>query len=71
MTAAANKQKPPESLSSLQRKRLALSALCDERTLRRALRGEAMQPMTAERIRRALASEGLLHLLPDKSAGAP
>jgi hypothetical protein len=68
MTAAANKQKPPDPLSSLQRRRLALSALVDERTLRRALRGEPMQPMTAERIRRALASEGLLHLLPDRAA---
>jgi hypothetical protein len=64
--SAATKRKSPQALSSLQRREISLAAMVDERTLKRALRGEPVQAMPRERIRRALDARGLVHLLPDE-----
>jgi hypothetical protein len=53
-----------EGLTPIQLRGIALDALVDARTLERALRGERVQHLTRERIRRALAARELLHLLP-------
>lgn len=55
--------KPPP-LSMFEKREIALRALVDNRTLERALAGEAIRPLGLERIRRALAERGLEHLLP-------
>ena len=55
-------------LTPLQKREIALLALCDERTLKRALAGDAVRELSRERIRRALAARGLDHLLPTESA---
>lgn len=49
---------------------IALAAMCDVRTLQRALRGERIQHLSRERIRRALVPRGLEHLLPQQSHAA-
>ena len=59
----------PAPLSSLLRRQLALDALCDERTLKRALRGKPIKALCKERIVRALSARGLLHLLPSQPNG--
>lgn len=43
---------------------IAGAALCDPRTVRRAIAGEHVQPMTRERIATALRARGFEHLLP-------
>ncbi len=59
----------PTALSPIQRRELALAALCDERTLDKVLRGEhRVRPSSRERIRRALAAAGRLDLLPTEGA---
>ncbi len=60
----AAKRKPAEPLTSFQRREISLAAMVDERTLKRALRGEQLLAMTRERIRRALEARGLVNLLP-------
>ena len=51
-------------LGPLQRREVALAALVDERTLKRALRGDVIMPSTHERIRRALEARGIANILP-------
>lgn len=51
-------------LDPYDRRRLALDAEVDLRTLERALAGQVVKPLSARRIRRALAAAGLLDLLP-------
>lgn len=40
-------------------RRISVRASVDPRTVERAIRGERVQPMTLERIARAMATEGL------------
>jgi hypothetical protein len=54
-----------EPSSPILLRQVALDALVDVRTLERALRGEKVQHLTHERIRRALAERKLVHLLPE------
>ena len=44
-------------------RKVSVEAPADPRSIRKLLRGEPLSPMTAERIRRALAELGLAHLL--------
>ena len=55
-------------LTSLQRREIALAALCDETTLLRVLNGEPVRESSRERVKRALRERGLLHLLPPEPA---
>ncbi len=56
---------PPDSALPLSaRRRLALDAEVDVRTLERALAGLKVKPMCRERIERTLAARGLIQLLP-------
>lgn len=64
----AQKLRPAGSLTRLEVKQLALDALVDERTLRKALAGGTILGISRERIRRVLAVRGLLHLLPAEEA---
>jgi len=59
----ATKQTATVTLSSIQRREIALSALVDERTLNRALAGKRVRDLTRERIRRVLADRGMLSIL--------
>jgi len=52
------------NLNPIQRREIALAALVDEKTLARCLNGRVVRPSTRERIRRALESRGIAHLLP-------
>lgn len=45
-------------MSLLERRRVALTALCDERSVAKYLRGEPMQQMLCERIAKALREAG-------------
>jgi len=57
---------PPEAVFDLhEKRRCALDADVDLRTLVRALAGRSTKPSTRRRIARALAARGLLDLLPD------
>jgi hypothetical protein len=51
-------------LSPFRRRAICQVALVDERTFKRALKGECVRSTTRERIARALAEQGLGHLLP-------
>jgi len=57
---ADEKPAPP---SPIQLREIALAAMCDVRTLQRALRGDRVQHLSRERIRRALHDRGLERLL--------
>lgn len=56
--------KPRPTLSRSDELVVAGEAKCDPRTLRKALAGERVQPMTLERIREVLVTRGMGHLLP-------
>jgi hypothetical protein len=56
--------KASRQLSRFQQREIAPAALIDERTLARAMRGDAITSLTRERIRRALESRGIADLLP-------
>ena len=45
--------------NTIELREIALAAMCDVRTLQRALRGERVQHLSRERIRRALLARGL------------
>ena len=63
-----NKKDAPLELSDLvERRRVALDAEVDVKTLDRALRGEPVRPSSLHRIRRALAARGLDQLLSTSS----
>jgi hypothetical protein len=47
---------------------VAVDAEVDPRTVQRLLRGDRVLPLTAQRIRRALANRGLEHLVPAEAA---
>jgi hypothetical protein len=50
----------PEPIPDAQsRREIAARAICDDRTIRRAYRGDAVKPASHERIRRAAVSLGL------------
>ena len=51
------------NLNPIQRREIALAALVDEKTLAHCLNGRVVRPSTRERIRRALESRGIAHLL--------
>ena len=54
---------PDSVLDIVERRRVALDAEVDPRTLARALAGEPVRPTSLHRIRRALALKGLAELL--------
>lgn len=56
---------PKNKLSTFELRAISVEALVDPRTLRRALLGVPLQPMTAVRVRAALEARGLAHLLPE------
>jgi hypothetical protein len=58
---------PRRKLSAFDERRVAVAGHVDPRTLRKALEGEVVSPMTLSRIRAALAQLGLLDLLPSSS----
>jgi hypothetical protein len=60
--------KASRQLSRLLQREISLAALIDERTLARALRGDAITSLSRERIRRALESRGIADLLPAEGA---
>ena len=62
--------KQPKPPSPIELRRLALDALVDLRTLQRALRGQRVQHLSRERIRRALVRANRAELLPDAAEGA-
>jgi hypothetical protein len=55
---------PTKKLTPIELREIAIVALVDERTLRRALAGATVRHLSRERIRRELANRGLLALLP-------
>ena len=55
------------NLNPIQRREIALAALVDEKTLARCLNGGVVRPSPRERIRRALESRGITHLLPSET----
>jgi hypothetical protein len=67
LDVTADKQKP--KLTAFDERAISVDALVDPRTLRKALAGERVQPMTRVRIRTALEARGLAHLLPDATPG--
>ena len=52
-----------EPLTRTEEVQIAGEAQCDPRTVRRALRGDLVRPLTLDRIRAVLAKRGLLHKL--------
>ena len=59
-----NKTIPEAVLPEIERRKLALEALVDPRTLDRALSGQYVKPLCRTRILSALAARGLADLLP-------
>jgi hypothetical protein len=57
-------KRPTLPLTALQRREICVVALVDDKTLKRALRGDPVRSLCMERIRRALKSRGWLSLLP-------
>ena len=55
---------PPDSLSPIQLREIALAAMVDVRTLVRTLSGRRVRHLTRERIARILEARGLRDLLP-------
>ena len=55
---------PQRKLTAFELRQIAVAALVDPRTVRKALAGHLVQPMTRVRIRAALDEHGLGHLLP-------
>ena len=60
----AQKNQPDVGLDLHDRRRLAVDAEVDLRTLERALAGEPIKALSRHRIVRALSAKGLLDLLP-------
>ena len=57
-------------LSAHDERALAVAALVDPRTVRKALVGLRVSPMALARIRAALEAQGLAHILPNETAPA-
>lgn len=60
-----------QRLTAHDERALAVAAMVDPRTVRRALAGARVQPMALDRIRAALDARGLAHLLPDDGVTPP
>lgn len=62
-----------DHLTAHEERAIAVAALVDPRTVRRAIRGLRVQPMAYDRIRAVLEERGLAHLLagarPDEQGG--
>jgi hypothetical protein len=59
----SSERTPLKSPSPIELREIALAAMVDVRTLQRALRGDRVQHLSLERIRRILAARGQEQLL--------